>query len=557
VSNVLYGVGYLLTVAGLSISGWLAYRRPDQPGKRPFLLILGVLVLFFARNATYAFDIYSSITIVDAINNALFQMSLVLFGAFAFLYTGRGITVTRNVRLLFGTLMALCLTIPINFLTTGPVHRLAELTFICVFVLTIPIFMYGVYIFVWSGFVDETLPGGASALLASIGVLCIPINPLTPPIPRWFMVVLGLLFTACFLTVLVRYRLFEGPPAMGYLARDPVFNAMDEAIVAVDREGQFTDANATAREIFGIQPVEDVGRSLDAVLGTAIDPKTGGSVDLDTVDGTRSFVHSPSPIVGEDDEEIGRTFVFRDVTEEQTREQQLEVFNRVLRHNLRNDLDAIRGFAETLDETDGERPVDTATIAERIHSLSSDLSKTGATAKRAEQIRTKEQLRCREQSTETFVRSLTAEVGDRLPACDLTTVTRSGPVHLHTDWNVLETVLLEVIENAVEHTDSATPTVELRVQAERGGVEFAVRDEGDGIPERERRVLREGEVNQLQHGTGIGLWLVSWGVRRLGGELSFDDSGAGGTTVRLFIPDQGSTATASTDGNEHRVGVEQ
>lgn len=39
----------------------------------------------------------------------------------------------------------------------------------------------------------------------------------------------------------------------------------------------------------------------------------------------------------------------------------------------------------------------------------------------------------------------------------------------------------------------------------------------------------------LEHSTGLGLWLASWGTRQLGGDLSFEASDDG-TVADLSLP---------------------
>lgn len=48
------------------------------------------------------------------------------------------------------------------------------------------------------------------------------------------------------------------------------------------------------------------------------------------------------------------------------------------------------------------------------------------------------------------------------------------------------------------------------------------------------RVFEQAKETKLHHGSGLGLWLVWWGVDRLGGEVWFDVDG--GTTVTLALP---------------------
>lgn len=51
----------------------------------------------------------------------------------------------------------------------------------------------------------------------------------------------------------------------------------------------------------------------------------------------------------DDGNDLGAVLSLRDVTERELREQRLTVLNRVLRHNLRNQADVVRGNAESLD----------------------------------------------------------------------------------------------------------------------------------------------------------------------------------------------------------------
>lgn len=65
---------------------------------------------------------------------------------------------------------------------------------------------------------------------------------------------------------------------------------------------------------------------------------------------------------------------------------------------------------------------------------------------------------------------------------------------------------------------------------------ITVLDNGPGIPEREQAlIMGEREITQLNHATGIGLWVVKWVVESYGGELTFDESEDGGSAVTLRL----------------------
>jgi signal transduction histidine kinase len=108
-------------------------------------------------------------------------------------------------------------------------------------------------------------------------------------------------------------------------------------------------------------------------------------------------------------------------------------------------------------------------------------------------------------------------------------------VTVETDPDVLELLVGESVDNAIRHADGE-PTVEVRARRVGDGVEITIADDGPGIPEHELAPIRSGSESQLQHGSGIGLWLLRWGARALGGTVAFEDRDSGGTVVRIGVP---------------------
>ena len=114
------------------------------------------------------------------------------------------------------------------------------------------------------------------------------------------------------------------------------------------------------------------------------------------------------------------------------------------------------------------------------------------------------------------------------------------PVETRANGEILIPVIRELVSNAVEHGGSAPePRVSVRVKesSDTEGVDqwwIDVADSGAGISNHEVEVFEDAEEQPLQHGKGLGLWLVWWGVDRLGGEVSFDTDR--GTTVTVELP---------------------
>jgi signal transduction histidine kinase len=70
--------------------------------------------------------------------------------------------------------------------------------------------------------------------------------------------------------------------------------------------------------------------------------------------------------------------------------------------------------------------------------------------------------------------------------------------------------------------------------ADGGTVTFEIADSGPGIPEYELDVL-DARESSLEHGSGLGLFVVNWGVSTLGGDVAFDATDDG-TRVLVTLP---------------------
>jgi signal transduction histidine kinase len=110
--------------------------------------------------------------------------------------------------------------------------------------------------------------------------------------------------------------------------------------------------------------------------------------------------------------------------------------------------------------------------------------------------------------------------------------------------DVQQGLLYHVVENAADnaarHNDADEPSVTVTADHRRETAQplrITVTDNGPGIPDHEIDVIQSGTETALEHGSGLGLWVLSWGLRHLGGVLSFDTTD-GGASVRIDLPHQ-------------------
>lgn len=290
---------------------------------------------------------------------------------------------------------------------------------------------------------------------------------------------------------------------------------------------------------------EAVSQAVDATVsaGTFDD---GNDIELLRDDGSRVVVEANAREVTLAEQ---RTIVsiFRDVSERRRREQRTQVLNRIFRHNLRNELGVISGLADILTENlDGQANEQANQIVEKAH----ELTALGEKARLADQITTDDITEASRVSVRGAVDEVVTEVVDSYPESEIQTEF-SDPVTVVTVRRALIIALREAVENAVEHgierqngyedcSDGSQPIVRISLEQpeDSQGVNIVVEDSGPGIPKHELTVIEEGQETALTHGSGIGLWLIHWGVNSIRGDVTFDITDAG-TRVTLRIPSLG------------------
>lgn len=216
-----------------------------------------------------------------------------------------------------------------------------------------------------------------------------------------------------------------------------------------------------------------------------------------------------------------------------TLNERLAVLNRVLRHNLRNDVSVISGIGSDLqtrleDEelrTQLELLNDRAKELVRLSKRSSDLRKVWETD---DQVTL---------DVVSLLEEQVAAVSDREPSVSITTqLPGSARVTAHPR---LETALEEVFVNALEHNDTSDLQLEVRVLPSATGdgrVRVEIADSGGGFPEIEQELFTQKNPSEspLEHGVGLGLWLVYWTVEKSDGNMMVQNDD--GAVVRLDLP---------------------
>lgn len=317
-------------------------------------------------------------------------------------------------------------------------------------------------------------------------------------------------------------RLSYISPAAAQLLDRPIANYADRPIDIFSHSETAEDVQKAYERVLTGETVELTALPIER--GTAgrvfVDLRLTPIYDHDTVDDDRS----PENI-------IGAQGVARDVSGRHRREQMIRVLNRVLRHNLRNEINVIDGYLKLLQpQLTGENAV----YARRITDATDRLASLGETARKLESDLDMTQA-FEPEDVVGMVTRVAEQVVERHQNV-LVFVDTTDPISAQCDSR-LEPALWELLDNAARYGGDE-PTIRVKISSVDGCVNIRILDDGPGLPDEERRILSMNHETPLEHSDGFGLWLVQWIVESLGGELNVLENRPGACLeIRLQRPE--------------------
>lgn len=311
-------------------------------------------------------------------------------------------------------------------------------------------------------------------------------------------------------------------------------------VMVVNTMGKVSYVSPAIERVMGYRPEEVIGEdsfanihpddlehAADSLAKTIEHPEREVTVQFraEDADGSYRWLEARGSNHLDDSVIEGIMVNVRDITVRKEREQRLQVLNRILRHNLRNDLNAIKGNIELATGTASQEVTDLLTSA--LGTIDKLLSTTEKSRKIQMELG---DVDLREQDIESHVRRVTDRAQSEYPECDVrVSVPESVSVVASKKLN---DALWELIENACVHGEEP---ISISVHPDDESVVIEISDRGPGIPDQELDVIESGEETPLKHGSGLGLWVSFWIIKASQGTLWFevdDDTTAHITLMR-------------------------
>jgi len=321
----------------------------------------------------------------------------------------------------------------------------------------------------------------------------------------------------------------------------------NDIISIVDEEGRYQYQSPSVERILGYDPAETLGdkvweyihpkdrkETFDQfekwVINSERAPK-GVEYRAQHADGSWRWMEAHGNSQLDNPAVEGYVFNSRDITEQKERRQQLELVDRVLRHNVRNDMNVIRGAAEAIyNDTSGE----IAKFAEQIIATSNSLIATAETEREMAQLLS-EPADPESLSVNPLVQQAASRIRREFPDATVTVECSEG-VRMRAATHFRQAIE-ELLTNAIIHNDAESPEVTVTVVETSANVRIEIADTGPQIPAMEREVLLGNEERSaLDHGSGLGLWFVQLLVSRSGGSIEFTQNSPTDNIVTLELP---------------------
>ncbi len=324
---------------------------------------------------------------------------------------------------------------------------------------------------------------------------------------------------------------------------EAAFRSVDIPALIVDTDLVIRDVNGAGLSFTGYEYGEFVGRSATLIVG---DEETyaeivetvlagaawSGDVELRTKDGEGVFGRGSVAPVVLDGETRGYVAIFIDTTKQRRYENTASVLNRLLRHDLRNELNVAYGTLQTVQSSVDDD------VAASLDGGDDALARLIAKSQRAHDLG--ELLEGSYQAENRLVRLnyvLDEAVVETIETFDDVEFRfEEFPAVRVVADHLLTTVVEVVLENGVVHNDSRTPVVEIGVEERDEDVIVRVRDNGPGIRAGEEDLIfgRE-ERDQLHHGSGISLFFADNVIRSYGGDIRVAVDETEGATFEIRL----------------------
>jgi PAS domain S-box-containing protein len=330
---------------------------------------------------------------------------------------------------------------------------------------------------------------------------------------------------------------------IGPVARDAIFESMDDSVIVLDGQQRVVDLNPAAETTLGWTRAEVIGQSVEALLpkeqqeilerfiGDA-KPRAEITVEDRVFDISVSLLHhrrQPS---------AGWLIVLRDVTERDNLIKELDAYAHTVAHDLKSPLAVMLGYGSVIEESSDLPP--------EVQAGARAIVRTGRKMRHIVDdllllaiVRRQDKVPTERVDMATVVGEALQRLADPIAEADaeIALPERWPDAQGYAAW--IEEIWINYLNNALKY-GGRPPRIELGAdEPDQGMVRFWVRDNGRGLTEKEQARLfapftrlAPGRIK----GHGLGLSIVHRIVDRMDGQAGVESEVGRGSTFYFTLP---------------------
>ena len=353
---------------------------------------------------------------------------------------------------------------------------------------------------------------------------------------------------------------------------DTVVENMPIGLLVIDSDGKIASFNQTAEAVLQLSSSEVLGkkatellpkqlRSLIDELGTK---KGIIEKEIDCILENERMVPlevSLSSLQGDNGTDLGDVILFRDLTEVQNLQKEVERTQRLaslgrlaagIAHEIRNPLSSIKGFATYFRERYKDIPEDQKTAEIMLQEVERLNRVIGQLLEFARPVK----INKKSTSIHTLVQHSLKMIQRQAQEQNINISTNLSPEikDVSIDPDRINQVLLNLYLNSIEAMEhGGTLSVELSWDHDSQRAKIAVSDTGVGINKEDLVHVFDPYFTTKQSGTGLGLAIVHRVIESHNGEVRVESEPGKGTTVTIFFPVANKDSEQRTTDNKQRT----
>lgn len=328
------------------------------------------------------------------------------------------------------------------------------------------------------------------------------------------------------------------------VAYNMVFKSANSGVLVVDINQVILDVNPAAEAIFDAPAVLLVGRKINEIAHNfkkhipEIYNRESYTTEVAFKESESIFELQTTTLTDKNGNATGRIFMFYDITARKKAIEELDAYARTVAHNLKNPMNAIRGFSELL-KTENLNVEDRNNYlnyleesAEKMHSIIDGLLLLS-------RIRNKGEIDIVNLDMSEIINNVFHRIeGIREKY--------QGDIKFPSHWPVVkgypiwvEEIWMNYLTNALRY-GGTPPQIQIGADDGHGYARFWVRDNGEGISKEDQKILFN-EFTQLNRqkmskGYGLGLSIVQRIANKLNGTIGVESEPGEGSLFYFTLP---------------------